>query len=639
MNIPQIDKNTIASYDDYQKLYEISVKNPDDFWRVQAQRIDWVKPFTIVKNTSFENDVQIKWFEDGLLNVCYNCVDRHLPEHGDKIAFHWQGDEEAEKKSITYKELHENVCKLANYMKSLGLQKGDRVAIYLPMILEAVYSMLACARLGLVHTVIFGGFSSSSLAGRIQDCQAKLLITSDIGKRGGKIVPLKDNADEALDSCSSIESCLVVMRGDGDVMMRKGRDVWWDDVVLNASKECDIVPVGAEDPLFILYTSGSTGKPKGVLHTSAGYLVYASLTHQVAFDIQDDDVFWCTADVGWVTGHSYVVYGPLSNAVTSVIYEGVPNYPDFSRLWKIVDEYFVTHFYTAPTLIRSLMREGDDFLKNTYRQSLRILGSVGEPINPEPWKWFYETIGKSRCPIIDTWWQTETGGFLITPIPQRSFLKPGSATKPFLGIEVELLDNDKNIVLGEGEGNLCIKSSWPGQMRTLYGDHQRFMETYFKPFSGYYFSGDGARRDAEGDFWITGRVDDVLNVSGHRLGSAELENALLSHKSVAEAAVIGFPHEIKGEGIYAFVIFKQGIVVTDALLVEVKKHVRDAIGPIATIDALQWVDGLPKTRSGKIMRRILRKIATKDFESLGDTSTLADPQVVENLIKGRAMVA
>ncbi len=622
----------------YRKLYAQSIENPEEFWREQAQRITWIKPFTKVKDTSFKiEDFHIKWFEDGTLNASANCLDRHLAERGDQVAIIWEGDDPAESQKITYRQLYEQVCKCANVLKSLGISKGDRVTIYLPMIPEAAVAMLACARIGAIHSVVFGGFSPESLAGRIVDCQSKLIITSDEGVRGGKLIPLKKNVDEALakPEVTSVEAVLVVKRTGNSVPFSSTRDHWYDDLISQAFPECSPVEMNSEDPLFILYTSGSTGKPKGVLHTTGGYMVFASLTHQVIFDYHSGDIYWCTADVGWITGHSYVLYGPLANGATTLMFEGVPTYPDASRFWQVVDKHQVNIFYTAPTAIRALMREGDEAVKKTDRRSLKLLGSVGEPINSEAWEWYYRVVGEERCPIMDTWWQTETGGILITPLPGVHTLKPSSATQPFFGIQPAIVDAQGTMLTGEAEGALVMLDSWPGQMRSVYGDHQRFIETYFKTYPGMYFSGDGARRDQDGDYWITGRVDDVINVSGHRLGTAEVESALNTHPKVVESAVVGFPHDIKGQGIYAFVTLHKGEQPSEELKKELIQEVRKQIGAIASPDKIQWASGLPKTRSGKIMRRILRKIAAGEIDSLGDTSTLADPSVVEVLVQER----
>jgi acetyl-CoA synthetase len=619
----------------YEEMYRASVDDPEKFWAVEAKRIDWITLFTKVKNTRYKPDVSIKWFEDGALNVAANCIDRHLAKRGDRTAILWEGDDPSESKAITYRELHREVCRFANVLKKLGVRKGDRVTIYLPMIPEAAYSMLACARIGAIHSVVFGGFSADSLAGRIVDCGSKLVITADEGLRGGRKVPLKKNTDDALAKTAGGETVLVVRRTGGNVAMQDGRDRWYHELAAEVSDDCPAEAMNAEDPLFILYTSGSTGKPKGVLHTSGGYLVYASMTHQYVFDYHDGDIYWCTADVGWVTGHSYIVYGPLSNGATTLMFEGVPNYPDASRFWQVIDKHEVNIFYTAPTAIRALMGAGDDFVTRTSRKSLKLLGSVGEPINPEAWEWYHRVVGDGRCPIVDTWWQTETGGILITPLPGATDLKPGSATNPFFGIQPALVDGEGKIVGGAAAGNLVITDSWPGQMRTVYGDHQRFFDTYFRTYPGYYFTGDGCRRDADGYWWITGRVDDVLNVSGHRLGTAEVESALVAHEKVAEAAVVGYPHNIKGQGIYAYVTLMAGEEGNEPLRQELVQWVRKEIGPFASPDLVQFAPGLPKTRSGKIMRRILRKIAEDDFGNLGDTSTLADPTVVEDLVSNR----
>ncbi len=602
-----------------------------------GKRVDWMKPYTKVKNTSYDpHNVSIKWYEDGTLNVCANCVDRHLKTRGDQVAIIWEGDDPTRDEKITYKQLHERVSKFANVMKANGVKKGDRVTIYLPMIPEAAYAMLACARIGAVHSVVFGGFSADSLAGRIEDAQSTFIITADEGLRGGKPVALKKNVDEALKKAGKGgEKVLVVRHTGGQVPMTAGRDVWLNEELPKVSADCPPVEMNAEDPLFILYTSGSTGKPKGVLHTSGGYLVYAAMTHQYVFDYHDGDIYWCTADVGWVTGHSYILYGPLANGATTLMFEGVPNYPTPSRFWHVVDKWNVNIFYTAPTAIRALMGVGDDFVKRTDRSSLRLLGSVGEPINPEAWEWYHRVVGDGRCPIVDTWWQTETGGILITPLPGATKLKPGSATRPFFGIKPALVDEKGAELDGAAQGNLIIIDSWPGQMRTVYGDHERFVQTYFSTYPGTYFTGDGCRRDEDGYYWITGRVDDVINVSGHRLGTAEVESALVTHQAVAEAAVVGYPHDLKGQGIYCYVTLKSGIEPSDALKKELVAQVRKEIGPIATPDLIQFAPGLPKTRSGKIMRRILRKIAEDDFKALGDTSTLADPTVVDDLINNR----
>ncbi len=619
----------------YFELYEESVADPDKFWGEQGKRLHWIKPYTKVKNTSFKGEVSIKWYEDGTLNASYNCIDRHLATRPDQTAILWEGDSPSEHKHVSYAELYENVCRLANVMKAQGVQKGDRVTIYLPMIPEAAYAMLACARIGAIHSVVFGGFSPDSLVGRIQDCGSTYVVTADEGLRGGRKVPLKANTDEALKSCPGVKTVLVVRRTGGSIGWKEGRDVWFHEAMGEASKDCPPAAMNAEDALFILYTSGSTGKPKGVLHTTGGYLVYAAMTHEYVFDYHDGDIFWCTADVGWVTGHSYIVYGPLANGATTLMFEGVPNYPDASRFWQVIDKHKVNIFYTAPTAIRALMREGDHFVTKTSRASLKLLGSVGEPINPEAWLWYHRIVGNSRVPIVDTWWQTETGGILITPLPGATALKPGSATWPFFGVKPQIVDGEGKVLEGAAEGNLCIIDSWPGQMRTVFGDHKRFIETYFATFPGKYFTGDGARRDEDGYYWITGRVDDVINVAGHRLGTAEVESALVANAKVAEAAVVGYPHDIKGQGIYAYVTLKLGIEPTEELRKELGLWVRKQIGPIATPDLIQWAPGLPKTRSGKIMRRILRKIAADEHGQLGDTSTLADPGVVNDLVENR----
>jgi acetyl-CoA synthetase len=621
---------------EYFKLYEQSVNDPEGFWGEQGKRIHWFKPYSKVKEASFGlGDVHIKWFYDGTTNACYNCIDRHLPTKKDDTAIIWEGDDPAVDRHITYGELYENVARLANAMKARGIKKGDRVTIYLPMIPEAAYAILACARIGAIHSVVFGGFSPDSLAGRIQDCDSNCVITSDEGVRGGRKIPLKVNTDKALESCPTVKTVFVVKHTGGEVPWSDGRDVWAHEACAAASDDCPAEEMNAEDPLFILYTSGSTGKPKGVLHTTGGYLVYAAMTHQYVFDYHDGEIFWCTADVGWVTGHSYIVYGPLANGATTVMFEGVPNYPDASRFWQVCDKHEVDIFYTAPTAIRALMREGDEPVQKTSRKSIRLLGTVGEPINPEAWLWYYNVVGDGRCPIVDTWWQTETGGILITPLPGATPLKPGSATRPFFGIKPLLVDNAGKKLEGAAEGNLCITDAWPGIMRTVYGDHERFVQTYFASYPGKYFTGDGCRRDEDGYYWITGRVDDVINVSGHRMGTAEVESALVAHDKVAEAAVVGAPHDIKGQGIYAYVTLNAGEQPADELKKELVQWVRKEIGPIASPDWLQWAPGLPKTRSGKIMRRILRKIAENDYANLGDTSTLADPTVVDDLVDNR----
>ena len=620
----------------YETLYEQSVKNPDQFWAEMADRLDWIKKPTKIKNVSFDaKNLFIKWYEDGVLNASYNCIDRHLPKRADQTALIWEGDDPGISTKITYAQLKEKVCRLANALKSRGVKKGDRVTIYMPMVPEAVYSMLACARIGAVHSVVFGGFSPDSLRDRILDCDSTVVITADEGVRAGKKIPLKKNTDEALKSCPGVKTVLVLKRTGGDVAWNADRDVWWNDLVDKQNADCVPEPMNAEDPMFILYTSGSTGKPKGVLHTTGGYMVYTSLTHQWVFDYKDGEIYWCTADVGWVTGHSYIVYGPLANGATSLVFEGVPNYPDVSRFWQVIDKHKVNIFYTAPTAIRSLLREGDAPVKKTSRASLRILGTVGEPINHEAWLWYNNVVGEGRCPIVDTWWQTETGGHMITPMPGAIPTKPGSATKPFFGVQPVIVDNEGKPLSGACEGALCIADSWPGQMRTVYKDHERFVQTYFTTFKGMYFTGDGCRRDADGYYWITGRIDDVINVSGHRLGTAEIESAINEHEAVAESAVVGFPHDLKGQGIYAYVILNAGKTASDEMKKEIVQTVRKLIGPIATIDVIQFTPGLPKTRSGKIMRRILRKIAANEIDSLGDTSTLADPAVVDDLIKNR----
>ncbi|MBI1245104.1 MAG: acetate--CoA ligase [Alphaproteobacteria bacterium] len=630
-----IAKTALVDAAKYKAMYEKSVADPAGFWAEHGKRVDWIKPFTKVKNTSFTGDVPIKWFEDGTLNVSANCLDRHLAKRANQTAIIWEGDDPNESKHITYREAHEATCRMANVLKKHGVKKGDRVTIYLPMIPEAAYAMLACARIGAIHSIVFGGFSPDSLVNRIQDCDSNFVITADEGLRGGRKVPLKVNADVALKSCPSVKKMLVVKRTGGKVDWDPARDIWYHEEAASVPAECPPTEMAAEDPLFILYTSGSTGKPKGVLHTTGGYLVYASMTHQYVFDYKDGDIYWCTADVGWVTGHSYIVYGPMANGATTLMFEGVPNYPDSSRFWQVVDKHKVNIFYTAPTAIRALMREGEAPVKKTSRKTLRILGSVGEPINPEAWLWYHNVVGDGRCPIVDTWWQTETGGILITPLPGAIATKPGSATKPFFGVRPILVDNDGKLLEGATDGNLCIADSWPGQARTVFGDHKRFIETYFSTFKGYYFTGDGCRRDEDGYYWITGRVDDVINVSGHRMGTAEIESALVAHPKVAEAAVVGYPHDIKGQGIYAYVTLKAGQPTSEELRKELVGWVRKQIGPIASPDLIQWAPGLPKTRSGKIMRRILRKIAANEHSALGDTSTLADPAVVDDLVNNR----
>jgi acetyl-CoA synthetase len=619
----------------YAEKYRRSLQQPEQFWREETERLDWVKPWTKLSKWSFdEADFGIEWFSDGTLNVSANCLDRHLAEHGDTVAIIWEGDDPAQQRKLTYRELHAEVCAMANALKALGARRGDRITIYLPMIPEAAAAMLACARIGAIHSVVFGGFSPEALAGRIQDCDSRLVITADAGMRGGKVVPLKANVDAALKSCPGVEAVLVVRHVGNDAAYVEGRDHWWHDVKGDGS-DCPPEEMGAEDPLFILYTSGSTGKPKGVLHTTGGYLTWAAMTHHYVFDYRPGEIYWCAADVGWVTGHSYVVYGPLANRATVVMFEGVPNWPDHSRFWQIVDRHQVNVFYGAPTALRALMREGDEWVKRTSRKSLRLLGSVGEPINPEAWEWYWRVVGEGRCPIVDTWWQTETGGAMITPLPGATDLKPGSASTPMFGVVPQLVDADGQVLEGAASGNLCLVRSWPGQMRTVWGDHERFFQTYFTTYPGKYFTGDGCRRDEDGYYWITGRVDDVINVSGHRMGTAEVESALVAHHQVAEAAVVGFPHDIKGQGIYAYVTPNAGVEAGEALRKELVQWVRSEIGPIATPDAVHFAPALPKTRSGKIMRRILRKIAEGDVSSLGDTSTLADPSVVDTLIATR----
>ncbi len=637
--LPSAKTKALIDNDTYLKWYKDSVKNPEKFWGKHGKRIDWFKPYTKVKNTSFTGKVSIKWYEDGTTNVSWNCIDRHLKKRGDQVAIIWEGDNPFDDKKITYKELHEHVSKLSNVLKSNGVKKGDRVTIYMPMIPEAAYAMLACTRIGAIHSIVFGGFSPDALAGRIVDCESNFVITADEGLRGGKPIPLKDNTDKAIDIAAKngfiVRNVLVVRRTGGKIAWANGRDVWYHEAMNKAEPKCKPEPMKAEDPLFILYTSGSTGKPKGVLHTTAGYLVYASMTHQYVFDYHDGDIYWCTADVGWVTGHSYIVYGPLANGATTLMFEGIPTYPTASRFWEVIDKHKVNIFYTAPTALRALMGAGNELVEKTSRKSLRILGSVGEPINPEAWEWYYNVVGNKKSPIVDTWWQTETGGILITPLPGATRLKPGSATRPFFGIKPELVDNEGKVIEGAADGNLCITDSWPGQMRTVYGDHERFVQTYFSTYKGKYFTGDGCKRDADGYYWITGRVDDVINVSGHRMGTAEVESALVSHHLVSEAAVVGYPHDIKGQGIYCYVTLMAGEQGTEELRKELVGHVRKEIGAIASPDKIQFAPGLPKTRSGKIMRRILRKIAEDDFGSLGDTSTLADPAVVDDLIANR----
>jgi len=620
----------------YKKKYKLSIKENEKFWAKEGKRISWIKKYTKVKDVKYsKEEVKIKWYYDGTLNASVNCIDRHLKKNAKKTAIIWVGDDPGDSKKISYKELHQNVCKVANGLKSIGVQKGDRVTIYLTMIPELAYVMLACARIGAIHSIIFGGFSPDSIATRINDCESDYLITADEGVRGGKIIPLKKIADDALTQCPDVKKCVVVQRTGNQVDWNNERDISYKEMISSTSNKCDPEEMGAEDPLFILYTSGSTGKPKGVLHTTGGYMVYASMTHQYIFDYKSNDIYWCTADIGWVTGHSYIIYGPLANGATTIMFEGIPNYPDYSRWWQIVDKYKVNIFYTAPTAIRALMKEGDKPVKKTNRKSLKLLGTVGEPINPEAWMWYYKTVGDSRCPIVDTWWQTETGGILIAPQPGAIDLKPGSATKPFYGIKPVLIDKDGKVIKGEGKGRLCMAQSWPGQMRTVYGDHQRFIDTYFSQVDGKYFTGDGCRRDKDGYYWITGRVDDVIIVSGHNLGTAEIESAFVAHPKVAEAAVVGFPHSIKGNGLYCYVTLNSGEQATGDLERDLKLWVRKQIGPIATPDVVQFAPGLPKTRSGKIMRRILRKIAANDPDNLGDTTTLADPSVVESLVQNR----
>ena len=620
----------------YQALYAESIADPNAFWAKHGKRIDWIKPYSQISDVSYDaKDLHIKWFADGSLNAAANCLDRHLAERGDQTAIIWEGDEPDQQRHISYKELHEDVCKFANVLKANGAKKGDRITVYMPMIPEAAIAMLACVRIGAVHSVVFGGFSPDALAGRIQDCESNMVITADEGVRGGRPIPLKSNTDAALKSCPDCTTVIVVKRTGGAIDWVEGRDVWYEEAMRAASADCPAEEMNAEDPMFILYTSGSTGKPKGVLHTTGGYMVYASMTHQYVFDYHDGDIYWCTADVGWITGHSYIIYGPLANGAITLMFEGVPTYPDSSRFWRIVEKHRVNMFYTAPTAIRALMREGEAPVASCDKSSLRLLGSVGEPINPEAWMWYHKIVGEERCAIVDTWFQTETGGILITPLPGATPTKPGSATRPFFGIKPVLVDGDNNLLDGAADGNLCIDHSWPGQMRTVYGDHQRFIETYFTTFPGRYFTGDGARRDADGYYWITGRVDDVLNVSGHRMGTAEVESALVAHPKVAEAAVVGYPHDIKGQGIYAYVTLIAGATPDTALASELRQWTRTQIGPIATPDLLQWAPQLPKTRSGKIMRRILRKIAANEYDQLGDTSTLTDPAVVDDLVDNR----
>ena len=629
-------KITLINKDDFIEKYNYSIKSNNEFWSEEGKKIEWIKPFSKVKDVSYDlNELHIRWFYDGSLNASSNCLDRHLEARGNQVAIIWEGDDPNDTKKITYRELHVEVCKFSNALKANGAKKGDRITIYMPMIPEAAVAMLACARIGAIHSVVFGGFSPDSLAGRITDCDSNIIITADEGIRGGKIIPLKENTDAALKLCCSIKKCIVVKRTGNDINWVEGRDVWYHEAISKVDNECQPEEMNAEDPLFILYTSGSTGKPKGVLHTTAGYIVYASITHKYVFNYIDGDIYWCTADVGWVTGHSYIVYGPLANGATTLMFEGVPNYPTNSRFWEIVDKHKVNIFYTAPTAIRALMREGDEAVKKTSRSSLKLLGTVGEPINPEAWRWYYDVVGNKNCEIVDTWWQTETGGILISPLPGVTSTKPGSATKPLFGVKPVIVDQNNNILEGPTEGSLCLDMSWPGQMRTVYGDHKRFAETYFSTFPGRYFTGDGCRRDKDGYYWITGRVDDVINISGHRMGTAEVESALVEHKLVAESAVVGYPHDIKGQGIYAYVTLVLGSEPSIEIEKELKQVVRKIIGPIATPDLIQFSPALPKTRSGKIMRRILRKIAANEHSELGDTSTLADPSVVENLIKNR----
>jgi len=633
---PAWQKRAFADKAKYDEMYARSIKDPNGFWAEQAKRIDWIKPFSKVKNTSYDpHNVSIKWFEDGTLNLAYNCVDRHLAKRGDQTAILWEGDDPKEDKKITYKELHAEVCRFANVLKARGVKKGDRVTIYMPMIPEAAISMLACARIGAIHSVVFGGFSPDSLAGRVDDCKSDVIVTADEGIRGGRKIPLKVNTDAACDKVGHVKSVIVVRRTGEKVNMKAGRDVYYDEIAKTVPADCPCEEMNAEDPLFILYTSGSTGKPKGVLHTTGGYAVYTAITHQYVFDYHDGDIYWCTADVGWVTGHSYIVYGPLANGAITMMFEGVPNYPTTSRFWEVCDKHQVNVIYTAPTAIRALMQGGNDPVKRTSRKSLRLLGTVGEPINPEAWEWYYHVVGEDRCPIVDTWWQTETGGILITPLPGAIAQKPGSATLPFFGVIPQIVDAEGNELKGAGAGNLCIADSWPGQMRTVYGDHERFVQTYFSTYIGRYFTGDGCRRDEDGYYWITGRVDDVINVAGHRLGTAEVESALVAHPKVSEAAVVGYPHDIKGQGIYAYVTLMAGENPSEDLRKELVGWVRKEIGPIASPDLIQFAPSLPKTRSGKIMRRILRKIAEDEFGNLGDTSTLAEPAVVDDLVHNR----
>jgi acetyl-CoA synthetase len=620
---------------DYFELYRQSLADPDGFWSERGKRIDWIKPFSKVQNASFAGDIHIAWYEDGTLNASYNCIDRHLPRRAEQIAILWEGDDPGDDRRVTYRELHDAVSRFANVLKARGVRKGDRVTIYLPMIPEIAVAMLACARIGAIHSVVFGGFSPDSLAGRIRDCRSTVLITADEGRRGGRAVPLKRNVDDALQHCPEVREVVVIRHTGGGIDWVEGRDTWYHEACAAASPDCPPEEMSAEDPLFILYTSGSTGQPKGVLHTTGGYLVYTSITHDYVFDYRDGEVYWCTADVGWVTGHSYIVYGPLANGATTLMFEGVPNYPDPSRFWQVVDKHSVRVFYTAPTALRALMREGEEWIRRTSRRSLRILGTVGEPINPDVWLWYYDHVGERRCPVVDTWWQTETGGILIAPIPGATPLKPGSATRPFFGVEPVIVDNDGKRVEGAGEGNLCLARAWPGMMRSVFGDHARFVATYFSAFPGLYFTGDGVRRDEDGFYWLTGRVDDVINVAGHRLGTAEIESALVAHPKVAEAAVVGYPHDLKGQGIYAYVTLRVSEAPSEELKRELVSWVRQEISPIASPDLVQWAPGLPKTRSGKIMRRILRKIAANEHDALGDVTTLADPSVVDELVENR----
>ena len=634
--LPHAAERALIDEAAYQAMYRRSIEDPDGFWADMAdEHVHWFRKWDRVADWTFGGDVGIRWFDGARVNVAYNCLDRHLAERGDKPALLWEGDQPGEERRITFRELYAEVCKLANVFKAKGVEKGDRVCVYMPMVPEAMVAMLACARIGAVHSVVFGGFSPDALRDRILDSDCRVVITADEGPRGGRNVPLKRNTHEALEGCPNTHTCIVVRRTGNDVPWRDGRDVWYHELMADASADCPAEELDAEDPLFILYTSGSTGTPKGVQHSQGGFLLYATLTFKYIFDYHEGDTFWCTADVGWITGHTYVTYAPLSNGATTVLFEGVPNYPDFSRFWQICDKYGVNLFYTAPTAIRALMGQGDDFVKRTSRESLRILGSVGEPINPEAWEWYYHVVGDARCPIVDTWWQTETGGVMITPLPGCTRLKPGSATRPLFGIEPVIVDPEGNELDGEAEGALCIKRSWPGQMRTVFGDHERFIQTYFATFPGLYMTGDGARRDGDGYYWITGRVDDVINVSGHRMGTAEVESALVLHATVAEAAVVGYPHDIKGQGIYAYVTLNAGVDGTDALKKELVGLVRKEIGPIASPDLIQFAPGLPKTRSGKIMRRILRKVAANETDNLGDTSTLAEPAVVDDIIENR----